>query len=468
MKRLSGGYNKRKGIKPDGRKWGSGMDEKAAGRERVLRANELFVKAARADGLRGLIEGAGQVFGCPVLLVDECFRLIASTAPGYGGDPRWEQLQRRQRLDEERMWQLLRENAPEDTPFYPPFYAERGLCREQPMLLGELVRDGAVLGHLLVCLGNTPLQEGDLELMDTLLYLLVLHLDQRPRGMEHWTRAMATRLQTLLLEDSPPHLTRLAAEALAENFKGRYAVLVTPVGGQAAQRAFADFAVLQLQQSWRSVAALVFESAIVTLISEVRYSRVHPILRPDNNELVERLFRFFQAYDLKPGLSSSFQDLLQLRQHYRQALLSARLANSLDLGRPAVFIDLMPLPLFSAALEAEPNRTFLHPVMPRIRAYDREHGTEYEKTLRTYALCMRAREETAARLNIHKNTLKYRLERIVELFDLPVEDSWTALNLLCSALLLELRPELGELPAAGQTGAGQVLACSEGLMGAAQ
>ena len=183
---------------------------------------------------------------------------------------------------------------------------------------------------------------------------------------------------------------------------------------------------------------------------------------------MERLFRFFQAYDLKPGLSSSFQDLLQLRQHYRQALLSARLANSLDLGRPAVFIDLMPLPLFSAALEAEPNRTFLHPVMPRIRAYDREHGTEYEKTLRTYALCMRAREETAARLNIHKNTLKYRLERIVELFDLPVEDSWTALNLLCSALLLELRPELGELPAAGQTGAGQVLACSEGLMGAAQ
>lgn len=56
-----------------------------------------------------------------------------------------------------------------------------------------------------------------------------------------------------------------------------------------------------------------------------------------------------------------------------------------------------------------------HPVIFQIRAYDRKHGTEYEKTLRTYVLCMKNREEAAEKLSIHKNTLGYRLSRIMDI-----------------------------------------------------
>ena len=50
----------------------------------------------------------------------------------------------------------------------------------------------------------------------------------------------------------------------------------------------------------------------------------------------------------------------------------------------------------------------------------------------------------AEKLSIHKNTLGYRLSRIMDIFDLPLEDCRTSLNLLCTALMLEIDNSLGD------------------------
>ena len=73
----------------------------------------------------------------------------------------------------------------------------------------------------------------------------------------------------------------------------------------------------------------------------------------------------------------------------------------------------------------------------RIRAYDKENATSYYETLRVYSLCLHNKEQTANQLHVHRNTLLYRINRIVELFDLPVEESRTALYLMNCFQLLE-------------------------------
>lgn len=430
---------------------------------RVSAAKAAFLDAARVGGLKGLLQAAEREYGGPVLLVDECFRLVASAPAGPTGKPDWDRVQSEHALDREAMFRLLHEELPQQKAIYDPILIQRGLLDGVPMLLGEVSRGNEIRGHLMICLEEGRTREGDLELLGTLLYLLDLQMAPSYRGVEQWNRTMTAQLQLLLAPNTPPHLVDAAVQFLAGNLSGRYAVMVTPIGAQPSQRAFADYAVLHLQQTRRNVAALVHDDAIVTLVGEVKYHPTDPILRPENNRLVGELFRYFERYTLKSGLSNSFQELKRVNTYYRQALLSARLANRINLEVPAVFIDLMPLPLFMAALEAEPERIFLHPVFRQIRAYDREHGTEYERTLRTYELSMRSKEDTADRLSIHKNTLKYRLERIEELFHLPLDDAWTALNLLCTSLLLELSPELGER-AAPPAAPGSLLACSGAIL----
>jgi DNA-binding PucR family transcriptional regulator len=61
--------------------------------------------------------------------------------------------------------------------------------------------------------------------------------------------------------------------------------------------------------------------------------------------------------------------------------------------------------------------------LAKLLEHDREHGTSYRDTLRAY---LDARGNTglaATRLSIHPNTLRYRLERLIALSGLDLDDS---------------------------------------------
>lgn len=412
--------------------------------ERLLRANWNFIQAIQNGGIAALIDSIGEFFHCPVILVDKDFRLLAWHSENISENHFYQHLVQERCLDMNIMLKILQENVSNVHNFYEPFYANSGTCRETPIIMGELVRQNTVYGHLIVCLGKNHLQSDDLLLVKQLLSLIDMTLYQKEGNMDHWNKAMATHLQDLLILDTPQHLIDLAVDTLNRNLTGRFAIIVTPFGQQADQQAFAHLAVLRLQQTYQNVVSMIYENSIVTLFGGVKYSKEHPILKPDNNYLAGKLFQYFERYNMKSGLSNSFSDLRFTRLFYHQALYAAELAVEKNQAAPAVFMEQMPLPLFFSLLKLEPGRVFLHPVIFQIRSYDKKHGTEYEKTLRIYELSMQNKDEAAMRLNIHKNTLIYRLGRIIDIFDLPLHDSWTSLNLLCTSLMLEIDNSLGD------------------------
>ena len=71
-----------------------------------------------------------------------------------------------------------------------------------------------------------------------------------------------------------------------------------------------------------------------------------------------------------------------------------------------------------------------------ILRYDRENGTQYFGTLRSYLINERSIPKTAGSLIIHRTTLTYRLQRIQELFGLNLDDACHRLYMLMSLFLL--------------------------------
>lgn len=57
-----------------------------------------------------------------------------------------------------------------------------------------------------------------------------------------------------------------------------------------------------------------------------------------------------------------------------------------------------------------------------LQDYDREHGSELTATLQAYLAALGDVSVTAARLNVHRNTIHYRLQRIRALTDLNLGD----------------------------------------------
>ena len=83
--------------------------------------------------------------------------------------------------------------------------------------------------------------------------------------------------------------------------------------------------------------------------------------------------------------------------------------------------------------EAQTQKTELQLLME----HDRERGTQYFETLRTYLLQERDIPRTSEQLIIHRTTLQYRLKKIQSLTELDLNDSRQRLYLLLSLWILD-------------------------------
>ncbi len=72
-------------------------------------------------------------------------------------------------------------------------------------------------------------------------------------------------------------------------------------------------------------------------------------------------------------------------------------------------------------------------VLTAIQDYDRQHHTDYWRTLRAYVLCDRNYSEAATSLNLHQNTVRYRIEKLRSIFDLDINEptifTWTTIQM---------------------------------------
>ncbi len=74
----------------------------------------------------------------------------------------------------------------------------------------------------------------------------------------------------------------------------------------------------------------------------------------------------------------------------------------------------------------------LHPALQTLRAYDGRHHTAFYETLRIYLRNERNIADTARELNLHRNSLLYRLKRLEELVEDNLDDPLVRLHLMLS------------------------------------
>ncbi len=83
------------------------------------------------------------------------------------------------------------------------------------------------------------------------------------------------------------------------------------------------------------------------------------------------------------------------------------------------------------------NRGLQSPHAAAVLEFDERSGTDYARTLRTYLDCARDSASTALRLDVHQNTLRYRLRRAHDLFDVDLSDAEDTLTLWLSLRVAE-------------------------------
>lgn len=168
---------------------------------------------------------------------------------------------------------------------------------------------------------------------------------------------------------------------------------------------------------------------------------VNCALMPD----LERLVAYLHSYPqpLFVGISNTYQEIKMTYYYYCQA------AETLE-SAVAAHVDTMHISAIIAqkvrgALVRDKDLVaYRHPVLRTLLEYDWKHQTNFAKTLSAFILCGQNYTEAAKLLDVHRNTLIKRIEKIKVITEYddhsPVQFEALLLSILLTPELAELLP----------------------------
>lgn len=160
-------------------------------------------------------------------------------------------------------------------------------------------------------------------------------------------------------------------------------------------------------------------------------------------ENIERLLTLFPSeYEVKVGISKSFNRADSLHDALEEARDALAVGNELSReGRIFTFEEFSTHIMLKHLSETEDIERYLHPAVSFLLGYDKKYGAKMLSTLRTFLDNNCNIKETAEALDMHRNSVIYRLHKMEEISGLELTDVKTRFALRLSFEILELRKE---------------------------
>lgn len=159
-------------------------------------------------------------------------------------------------------------------------------------------------------------------------------------------------------------------------------------------------------------------------------------------EDVAGMAELLRRWNLLAGISRTLKHPVNLRDRYLQA--QAVLDKGRKLGRQHncfQFDTLSSFLLFDRIPPADLD-TYCHEQILNLLEYDMAHDTQLCITLQTYLEQAKSLSKTAALLFIHRNTVRYRINRCMELMNDRLEDGNEIFAYILSLRTLEYRAKI--------------------------
>jgi hypothetical protein len=360
---------------------------------------QFIAAAGNGHGAPGIAKVLQQHTGKAVIVEDRAGRVIASSDVGPrsgASDAAWP-----------------RHPLPEDAPHaVAVFNVDRWVAVARPR--GEML--GAIS---LLDSGEqaTGVNLFELEQAATVLGWELLH----NRSIAEAELALWGDFATELLEDSDAARVRSHAQRLGYDLDQTHrAVLVVPSGPvssdlvEAARKATARLDIECL--------ATTRSSGVVLVVAhELKWSELGSVLSSECGGKV------------RLGVGGRYR-LEDLRRSLADAEFVLRLTSSV-IDRPVAIFDELGVWRLLARSDASDLQNLVDYWVGALIDYDREHRSELLKTLYAYLNDFGTLEATAAKLYVHRNSLRYRLARITELtgWDLNDPEQRFHLDLACRA-----------------------------------
>ncbi len=301
------------------------------------------------------------------------------------------------------------------------------ICK--PLLLGR-----TTVGYFHLLQVNHDFSENDYnicELLGNLITPAIWDKDKvRPKSNEQITERFLRDILDNLLGDDEAALARM--RSLGIHFKNYvYALVINLRENPFSHRILFSDLCIRIRNTLPGSHCFLYKNSVFTVLeTEKEITDWETFLSPLTRSLTE--------YDLILGISNAAESILQLRSLGFQCLQALQLGegmhpeNHIHLYKDYAIYYMMEL-----CLKNDELSTLCSPELLRLFKHCKKEDSTLLETLKVYLDCSRSKTETAKKLFVHVNTVKYRIAQIQDILQLNLSDDPTAFQLSLSLKMIE-------------------------------
>lgn len=315
------------------------------------------------------------------------------------------------------------------------FLVDWGMVSSSPRIMASVRVDDEIVGYLGIIYGDTVCTQEDLDLADLLVKAYAIEF-RRLKAFPTESSPLRSVFLSELFQgkiSSAEELNEWEFHAKVSLPKG-YRIVSLQSSQEMLKPALLQYVYKQVERRLPHIYSIVFKGNITLLLTNLQSV-------PDTEENIHgqmaSIYSSLQDLKLEYGISDRFENLLDIKTYLYQAKEALNIAGKK--GEPFVFSIYNKCVLediLSKIKSGMEQRNYIHPALPELAALDEESGTEYYVTLETYMKNMLSSSKTCKALNIHRNTLLYRINKIVDFTGLDFENQETCIHLHLSFYLI--------------------------------
>lgn len=394
----------------------------------------LLKALAQEDSLQQLIEIGYEMLGNPFSIHDINFKKIAicNNAQKRADDPVWNEFAIDGYTSVKSAGFYTSNNYMEkvknsDLPF---FWSDS--YSKYPRIIGKIKIGNKHVAGLVVCAHEKSFRESDLELVHALCQ--AISVEMHKSQFLYYSRGLMYEdfFEDLLLGKIKDE--KIINESIKViNLKLRKILYILTIDTSSFDKTNISLTYMrnELEKMLPESKAVIHNDHIVIFISSDRSLRFY-------QTEIENFKQFLKANKVYAGISRGFYSLKDVPEHYLQSLNALKLGILLNKDDCFYKFEEYAIYHFTDLCSGVENlKDNCHPSLLKLVAYDKECNTSYTRSLYTYIVHFKNITESANALNIHRNTMFYRLEKIDDIMDIDLNSSNIFLHLHLSFKILE-------------------------------
>ena len=391
-------------------------------REQAAIIQRMLAAHFSNSGLQYLIEEAAIALGNPLVVVDTTYRYVAHHLADLEGHDSTlarvmaDEISNEIVLDNAVSYIRDQEIDSKIAQLGAPLVRHNDILDCNTMTGAVMVR-GVCIAHVMMMEHGRPFTELDRECFDRLLSFVA----QEMQKGEVWgptSGELGSYFLANLLGDRQPSesVTRRRLKAVNFHPKPVFGVVCLHAPGEGLRQDEVEMVAGQLRPMMHHALYTRYHGNLVILVSR---DTADDLERP-----VPLLREVATLNGLSVGISNAFDRITDTRASYEQARAAIRMGEMsrdvFDEQHVYRHCDYAYLRLLDLANRRTNLLSYCHPALKRLMEHDARHGGELMETLFCYLQVSCITKRAATLLNLHKNTLLYRMNRIREILEMDL------------------------------------------------